>query len=64
MPFAKESPFYHAFQQAIGKVKQSGMMDKINKQYLVDRFLKEQIKCDVGKVISLQNFQRFWLHKF
>ncbi len=50
MPFAKESPFFHSVQKAILKMKQTGLIDRLQFALRQTLELKEQKQCEPSVV--------------
>ncbi len=54
MPFRKNSPFLPSVQKALVKLRQNGVVDKIEAEYKLPLKLKELVDCDAGQVIQFK----------
>ncbi len=57
LPFKKNGPFYHSFQKALDKLRERGIVQKIDTQFKLNLMIKEHVQCDPG-IVSIHSFQR------
>ena len=56
MPFKKDSPFLYSFQKAMDKLRQDGVVNRVETEFKLALKLKELVDCDAGLVKELQSF--------